>query len=486
MIMDKASFLKIIAKENPDFQLEQISRAYDFCYYAHKNQVRKSGEPYVIHPITVALEVSHLNIDEVSIIAALLHDVIEDTKYTKDDIVSMFSQEVANVIDGVTKLEKIKFQKKQIRQVENFRKLFLALSKDIRVLIVKLCDRVHNMRTIEFQKPEKQKEISLETLEIYAPLAERIGLQRIKNELQDISFKTLYPNEYMEISKKIAKLRDDFQSTNLIRDITQELQETLRKFHIEANIFGREKMPYSVWMKMTKNNLQFEEISDIIAFRIVVNTREDCYRALGAIHTTYNAIPGKFKDFISIPKSNGYRSLHTKIMGPRGHIVDIQIRTQAMHDENEFGIASHWKYKQNLSQSDKMKYLRASWINRVLKILQDSNPDTALADAKTEIIENRIIAFTNDGSVLELPYKATVLDFAFAVNEKLGLCFDYAIVNGQHVGIDYIVHNGDKISVYTTKVPQANNIWLNYVITGKAKNAIISYLPNNIFSKENV
>ncbi len=484
--MDKVSFLKIIAKENPDFQLDQISRAYDFCYYAHKDQVRKSGEPYVVHPITVALEVSHLNIDEVSIVSALLHDVIEDTKYTKEDIANLFSQEVANVIDGVTKLEKIKFQKKQIRQVENFRKLFLALSKDIRVLIVKLCDRVHNMRTIEFQSPEKQKEISLETLEIYAPLAERIGLQRIKNELQDISFKTLYPSEYTEIAKKIAKLRDDFQSTNLIRDITLELRATLQKFHIEANVFGREKMPYSVWIKMKKNDLQFEEVSDIIAFRIVVNTREDCYKALGAIHTTYNAIPGKFKDYISIPKSNGYRSLHTKIMGPRGHVVDIQIRTQAMHDEDEFGIASHWKYKQNLSQSERMKYLRASWINRVLKILQESNIDTALADAKTEIVERRVIAFTQSGNVLELPYKSTVLDFAFAVDEEVGLYFDYAVVNGQHVGMDHIIHSGDKISIFVTKSSQVNNIWLNYAITGKARNAIISHLPDNIFDKQSI
>ena len=473
---NKQTFLQIIKTQNPHFRLDKIAEAYDFCCLAHHGQKRKSGEPYVIHPIEVALEVSRLNIDEISIISALLHDVIEDTSFTKEDIEKKFSKEVANVVEGVTKLDKIRFQEKHIRQVENFRKLFLALSKDIRVLIIKLCDRVHNMRTIEWQKEEKQKIISLETLEIYAPLAERIGLQRIKNELQDLSFKVLYPNEYKNITKQLEAIKKDFLTEHLVEDVEEQLRNTLYEFRIRARVFGREKMPYSIWNKMTKNHLRFEEISDIFAFRIIVSNTEDCYRALGAIHTSYNAVPGKFKDFISIPKSNGYRSLHTKIIGPKGHIIDIQIRTQSMHDEDEFGLASHWKYKQGLTHEDKMKCLRATWINRVLKILKESNTDDIINDAKTEIQEKRIIAFTHSGGVIDLPYKSKILDFAFTIDDKLGLYFDYAIVNGQQVGFDYTIQNGDKISVFTARHPQVSSMWLNYVITGRARNAIIDYL----------
>ena len=475
-MLSKQEFLQQIHQDNPYIDLENIAKAYDFCCEAHKEQKRKSGEPYAIHPIEVALEISKLNLDEQSIIAGLLHDVVEDTKYTKKDIEKMFSKEIANIVDGVTKFEKIQFQEKHIRQVENFRKLFLALSKDIRVLIVKLCDRVHNMRTLQFQKPEKQKLIAIETIEIYAPLAERIGLQKIKNELQDRCFKILKPEEYMEIQSKVNQLKRDFASTNAIEDIIKELSATLDKFGIQATIFGREKMPYSIYRKMKKNNLQFEEISDIIAFRIIVLSIEDCYKALGAIHRSYNAIPGKFKDYVSIPKSNGYRSLHTKIMGPRGHIVDIQIRTQAMHEEDEFGLASHWKYKQGLSQEDKIKYLRASWINRVLQILQESDNASVLENAKTEINEKRVLAFTHSGEVVDLPYGSTALDFAFAIDTKLGLYFEYAKVNGQQENIDYIIQNGDKIDIFTTSTPQINSVWLNYTITGKARNEIIKFL----------
>ncbi len=481
MMINKEVFLNEISRDNPDFNLDLIAKAYTFCEEAHAGQVRKSGEPYVIHPISVALEVSRLQIDEVSIIASLLHDVVEDTKYTREDIVKEFGNEVATIIDGVTKLEKIQFKEKQRKQVEDFRKLFLAISKDVRVLIIKLCDRVHNMETIEFQSPEKQQSIALETIEIYAPMAERIGLQKIKNKLQDMSFKILHPVEYAEITKKVQRLKDDFNSTNLVEEIISELIATLQRNGIEANertVFGREKLPYSIWLKMTRKNIPFEEITDVLAFRIIVKTKEECYRALGAIHTTYNAIPGKFKDFISIPKSNGYRSLHTKIMGWRGHQIDIQIRTQEMHDENEFGLASHWKYKQGMTREDKIKYLRATWINRVLDILSKSETKDILKDAKVEISEQRVIAFTDKGDVVDLPYKSSVLDFAFAIDEKLGLYFDYAIVNGQHCGISYILQNGDKVSIYTTNKPVVNSIWLNYVITGKARNCVIEYLSS--------
>ena len=475
-MISKSEFLQQIQKDNPGFGLEKIAEAYDFCCEAHKEQKRKSGEPYAVHPISVALEVSKINIDENSVIAALLHDVVEDTKYTAKDIETRFSKDVRNIVEGVTKFEKIQFQEKQARQVENFRKLFLAMSKDIRVLIVKLCDRVHNMRTLEFQKPEKQKTIALETLEIYAPLAERIGLQRIKNELQDLSFRILKPDEYAEIVQKIGKLKMDFDSSHAIEDIIKELQDSMQRHNVVAQVFGREKTPYSVWRKMHKNDIAFEEVSDIIAFRVIVDTKEDCYRALGAIHTDYNAIPGKFKDYISIPKSNGYSSLHTKIMGPRGRIVDIQIRTKAMHDEDEFGLASHWKYKQGITTDNKLKYLRASWINRVLNILQESNQNNVLSDAKTEISENHIIVFTHDGYVVELPGRATVLDFAFAIDTDSGIYFDYAVVNGQHVGIDHILRNGDKVTICKSEKPQVNRVWLNYTITGKARNEIISRL----------
>ena len=310
-ILNRNDFLKIVYSYNPHFNLEIIAKAYDFCIKAHGNQKRKSGEPYIIHPISVAIEANALNLDEASVVSALLHDVIEDTEYTKQDIEKLFSAEIANIVEGVTKFDKVQFKERDIRQVENFRKLFLALSKDVRVLIIKLCDRLHNMRTIEYQKPEKQKLIAIETLTIYARLAEQIGLQRIKNELQDRSFKIIRPEEYDDIYNKIEQLTADFNSNNVISDIIADLTETMSRYNIFAKVKGRKKTPYSVWRKMKKNNLSFEEISDIMAFRIIVGNTEDCYRALGAIHNTYNAIPGKFKDFISLPKSNGYRSLHT-------------------------------------------------------------------------------------------------------------------------------------------------------------------------------
>ena len=474
--MNRETFLSLVEKDNPTFKLDKISQAYDFCCEAHNGQFRKSGEPYAIHPISVALEVSRLNIDEASVISALLHDVIEDTKFTHNDIANNFGKEIAGIVEGVTKLDKIRFQQKDIRQVENFRKLFLAISKDVRVLIIKLCDRVHNMRTLQFQKPEKQKSIALETIEIYAPLAERVGLQRIKNELQDLSFKILYPDEYNKIARQVDELKADFASKHIVEDIETELKETLDVCGIDAYVFGREKMPYSIWKKMHVKHIQFAEISDIFAFRIIVKNEEDCYRALGVIHTNYNAIPGKFKDFISIPKSNGYRSLHTKIMGPRGRIVDIQIRTQAMHNEDEFGLASHWKYKQGMTNDEKVKYLRASWIQRVLEVLQDSKTTELLHNAKTEIQEVQVMAFTESGEVLYLPANSKILDFAFAVNNELGLYFDYAIVNGQQVGIDYTIHNGDKVIIHTAEKSLVNSVWLNYTITGKARNAIIEAL----------
>ena len=475
-ILNRNDFLKIVHSYNPHFNLEIIAKAYDFCIKAHGNQKRKSGEPYVIHPISVAIEANALNLDEASVVSALLHDVIEDTEYTKQDIERLFSAEIANIVEGVTKFDKVQFKEKDIRQVENFRKLFLALSKDVRVLIIKLCDRLHNMRTIEYQKPEKQKLIAIETLTIYARLAEQIGLQRIKNELQDRSFKILKPDEYDDIYDKIEKLTADFNSNNVIGDIIADLTETMSRYNIFAKVKGRKKTPYSVWRKMKKNNLSFEEISDIMAFRVIVGNTEDCYRALGAIHNTYNAIPGKFKDFISLPKSNGYRSLHTKIMGPKGRIVDIQIRTQKMHDEDEFGLAAHWKYKQGLSKEEKMKYVKASWINRVLNILQTSRQSEILNDASIEMDDRRVQAFTKNGVVVDLPYKSTILDFAFEIDKKLGVYFDYGIVNGQMVGIDYMLKNGDKIEIFTTNKPTINQVWLNYVITGKAKNCIIGFL----------
>ena len=278
--MNREVFLSLVNKDNPKFELKKIGEAYDFCCIAHKEQKRKSGEAYAIHPISVALEVSKLNIDEISVISALLHDVIEDTKYTKEDIKNQFGIEVSNIVEGATKLEKIQFEQKDLRQVENFRKLFLALSKDVRVLIIKLCDRVHNMRTLEFQKPEKQQRIALETIEIYAPLAEKVGLQRIKNELQDLSFKILYPEEYEKIAKKVQELKLDFATNHIVEDVENELKNTLSAAGIDAIVYGREKMPYSIWMKMKNKNIEFEEISDIFAFRIIVKNEEDCFMPL--------------------------------------------------------------------------------------------------------------------------------------------------------------------------------------------------------------
>lgn len=479
---EKQEFLNFISENNADRNLDIISKAYDFCVHHHGSQLRKSLEPYYYHPVAVAKEAAKIKMDDTTIIVALLHDVLEDTAVTKADLEREFSKEVADLVDGVTKMDKIKFQEKQIMQAENLRKLLLAISKDVRVLIVKLCDRLHNMQTIQYHSEEKQKQIALETLEIYAPLAERIGLQAIKNELQDISFGVMYPDIKAAIQKQIDILKKDFDSDAIVPDIMQELRETLEKNGIHAEILGREKLPFSVWNKIYNKNVSFDELSDIFAFRIIVESKEDCYKALGSIHLSYHAVPGRFVDYISTPKINNYQSLHTTIMGPKKHMIEIQIRTHKMHAEAEYGLAAHWRYKKTMdpSAAKDVAQLKSVWIYRVLKILEENkdDPKELMEVTKTEIKEERIVAFTQTGEMVDLPRGATILDFAFSVNEEFGTHFDKAKVNGETVNIDYIVQNGDKIKIIKAKAVNIKPAWVNHVITGSARQAILRYIKS--------
>jgi guanosine-3',5'-bis(diphosphate) 3'-pyrophosphohydrolase len=483
---EKRQFLQYVASYNSNASLDLISKAYDFCFIYHAGQLRRSKEPYYTHPIEVSREVVKLHMDDTTIAVALLHDILEDTSITKDILIKEFSLEVAELVDGVTKLEKIKFKQEQIRQVENFRKLFLALSKDVRVLIVKLCDRLHNMRTLLYHdNEEKQKRIALETLEIYAPLAERVGLQNIKNELQDISFMVLNPEIYSQIKESINKVKKDFESSNIVEDVIDEIKSVMQKNDIICDVLGREKYPFSIWRKMQNRSISFEDLSDIFAFRIIVSNVSDCYRALGAIHLSYYAVPSCFTDYISTPKINNYQSIHTKIMGPKKNIIDIQIRTQKMNLEAEYGLAAHWRYKQSTDvDSKQIMQLKSAWVNRVLKILEGSlnseNVHEVMRAAKIEIKEDTIFVFTDKGDILDLPKGSTVLDFAFAIDVNKGIYFDYAAVNGEKVGINYVIQNGDKVKIFTSNFKTITANYLNCVITGKARDAILKIVSNEM------
>jgi guanosine-3',5'-bis(diphosphate) 3'-pyrophosphohydrolase len=481
-ITNKEHFLSFVQQNNPNISIDLIAKAYDFCKTYHTGQYRKSGEEYYTHPVAVASILASMNMDDVTIIVGLLHDVIEDTTATKEDIEREFSKEIANIVDGVTKLEKIKFREEQIRQVENFRKLFLALSKDIRVLIVKLVDRLHNMRTISHHdNKEKIKKIAIETIEIYAPLAERVGLQNIKNELQDICFAILHPETRNTIIKRVGELKSDFNCENVVKEIIKDIQVALDKYNIKGEIIGREKSPFSIWKQMHERNLSFDELSDIVAFRVVVKEDYECYNALAAIHLTYHAIPNRFKDYISTPKINNYQSLHTVIMGPKSHLVEVQIRTQRMHTEAEFGLASHWRYKQTLShkETENILKLKASWIQKVLKILENSQhlpTEELMTITKTEITESQLVVFTENGEIINLPQTATILDFAFAVDEERALNFKHATIDGAIYEINHQIKNGDKIKIVFDEKKQIEYKWLNHIVTGKARNAILRYI----------
>ena len=452
---------------------DSLNRAYVFSMKVHGSQTRANGDPYFIHPLEVAGILTNYRLDVASIVTGLLHDTIEDTSATYDDIRRLFGDEVARLVNGVTKLSRIELTSNQSKQAENFRKLVLAMSEDIRVLLVKLADRLHNMRTLHFiRDAEKRARIATETMEIYAPLAERIGMQELKNELEDLSFKELNPLARDSLLSRLTLLRE--QGSDLIRRIIKELRTTISDSGLNADVIGREKTIFSIWQKMKKSNLSFEQLSDVMAFRIIVANVEDCYRALGVVHGAYPVIPGRFKDYISTPKPNGYLSLHTGVFGPERQRIEVQIRTFDMHEVAEFGVAAHWRYKQNTQTIDGRQY---RWLRELLEILEHAGgAEEFLEHTKMDFFQDEVFCFTPKGSLINLPVGATPVDFAYAVHSEIGDKCVGAKINGRLMPLRTQLQNGDQIEIITSKAQTPSPTWEKFVVTGKARARIRRFI----------
>lgn len=460
---------------DPDADEDMLNRAYVYAMKAHGSQKRASGDPYFSHPVEVAYMLTEFKLDTASIATALLHDTVEDTEATIEDIDKYFGKEVASLVDGVTKLTRIETKSENAKQAENFRKLLVAMSEDLRVLMVKLADRLHNMRTLKFiPDPEKRQRIARETLEIYSTLAERIGMRKIKEELQDLAFGELYHEARESIINRLNFLRE--QDKAVVDKIESNLNKILQDAKIkDFRISGREKRPYSIWKKMETKNVSFEQLSDIIAFRIVVKNIPECYQALGAIHAVYHTIPGHFKDYISTPKNNGYQSLHTAVIGPGQHRIEIQIRTQEMHDIAEYGVAAHWSYKQKRDYNKDGKQYR--WIRELLDILdKSSNPEEFLEHTKLEMYHDQVFCFTPKGDIIAMPRGATPVDFAYAVHSGVGDTCVGAKINGRIVPLRTQLKNGDQVEIITSKAQTPSPAWERFVVTGKARSEIRRFL----------
>ena len=453
---------------------EKLNKAYDFAIKAHKNQKRHSGDPYSNHPIAVANILTELKLDSATIATGLLHDTIEDTHATYETIKNEFGQEVADLVNGVTKISVFENQALSNSKAENFRKLILATSKDIRVLLVKIADRLHNMRTIDaILKIEKKERIAKETMEIYAPLADRMGMHRIRDELEDLSFKVLNNKGRELIKKRLDEIKED--KVNSFNSISLQISELLNEYKINAEIIGREKTPFSIWRKVQKKRISLEQITDIIGFRVILKSTEDCYKALGVFHKQWNCIPGRFKDYISSPKINKYQSLHTAVIGPNKRPIEIQIRTSTMHDFAERGIASHWKYKSS-EKFNSLTWKEYDWLADLVEIIdKDENPEHSFEYTKLQMFQENVFCFTPKGSVIKLPKDATPIDFAYAVHTKIG---DNAIgckINGNNKELQSILHNGDVVEVITSKNKSPSLHWIPITKTGKARAAIRRY-----------
>jgi guanosine-3',5'-bis(diphosphate) 3'-pyrophosphohydrolase len=460
---------------DPAADEDAINRAYVYAMKMHGAQKRASGDSYFSHPLEVAGILTHYRLDSASIVTALLHDVIEDTEATLQDIEKLFGNETARLVDGVTKLTRLELTSDHAKQAENFRKLVLAMSEDIRVLLVKLADRVHNMRTLAYiEKPEKRRRIAMETMEIYAPLAERIGMQEMKNELEDLAFAELHPEVRQSIVTRLDFLRR--QEGDLIGRIIEQLRQVLAESGLDAQVAGREKTAYSIWRKMQKKNVGFEQLSDIMAFRVVVPVIEDCYRALGVVHSHYPVVPGRFKDYISLPKPNGYKSLHTGIFGPERHRIEMQIRTRDMHEVAEYGVAAHWDYKQGGRNTDGRQY---RWLRELLDILEHAaGPEEFLEHTRLEMFQDQVFCFTPKGDLIALPRGACPVDFAYAVHSQVGDTCVGAKVNGRMVPLKTILTNGDQVEIVTSKVQTPSPTWERFVATGKARACIRRFMRN--------
>ncbi len=476
-MIDQEQLVDQIKSYKTDFDPAIIERAYDYAKKMHEGQTRASGEPYYTHPVEVASILAGMKMDTGTIVTAILHDTLEDTDATYEDLEKQFGKEVADLVNGVSKLTRIESQTVEGKQAENFRKLLLAMSEDIRVLLVKLADRLHNMRTLQgFKDKDKQRRIALETLEIYAPLSERIGVHQMKEELEDLAFDVLNSEARESITNRLDYLRKE--GKGVADTIIKELQSHLKKADIKAEINGREKTRYSIWKKMQRKNVAFEQLSDIMAFRIVMESVEECYHALGVIHSHYPSVPGRFKDYISTPKANGYRSIHTTVMGPAQQRIEIQIRTREMHYEADLGVAAHWAYKEGEMPSlkDVKKY---RWLRELLEILeQEQRPEDFWENTKLELFQEQVFVFSPKGDLIEMPNGATPIDFAYAIHSDVGDRCVGAKINSRIAPLNTKLANGDQVDIITAKTQNPSPTWERFVVTGKARSHIRKFIRN--------
>ena len=480
-----------VRKYHPSADISMIEKAYQIGKEAHKEQVRKSGEPYIIHPLWVAIILADLEMDKETIVAGMLHDVVEDTTMTVEDVTREFGEEVALLVDGVTKLGQLSYSKDKLEaQAENLRKMFLAMAKDIRVIIVKLADRLHNMRTLEFMTPAKQKEKARETMDIYAPIAQRLGISKIKTELDDLSLKYYQPEVYYELVRDLNARKTEREE--FVQQIVAEVSTHMKNASIDAKVYGRVKHFFSIYKKMVNQHKTLDQVYDLFAVRIIVDSVKDCYAALGVIHEMYTPIPGRFKDYIAMPKANMYQSLHTTLMGPSGQPFEIQIRTEEMHKTAEYGIAAHWKYKES---NDGKKNVKAqeeeklNWLRQILewqRDMSDNREFLSLLKGDLDLFQEDVYCFTPNGDVKNLPNGSTPVDFAYAIHSAVGNKMVGARVNGKLVNIDYKIQNGDRIEILTSQNSKGpSRDWLNIVKSTQAKNKINQWFKRE-FKEDNI
>jgi guanosine-3',5'-bis(diphosphate) 3'-pyrophosphohydrolase len=471
-MMRQPDLVDLVKSYDPGADEAVLNRAYVYSMKAHGSQLRASGDPYFSHPVEVAGVLARMKLDTASIVTGLLHDTVEDTVATLDDIEQRFGGEIARLVDGVTKLSRLELQSDQTKQAENFRKLVLAMSEDIRVLLVKLADRLHNMQTLRFiESADKRRQIARETMDIYAPLAERIGMHRMKDQLEDLAFAELYPDARTSITARLGFLRDN--AGDIVPRIVAELTAKLAESGLSASVAGREKSAYSIWRKMQRKDVPFEQLADVMAFRVMVDDIGQCYHALGVIHSAYHVVPGRFKDYISTPKPNNYRSLHTGVIGPQQQRIEMQIRTREMHEIAELGVAAHWIYKHEAERTDGPQY---RWLRELVDILEHSSPEEFVEHTKLEMFQDQVFAFTPKGEVIALPRGATPVDFAYAVHSQIGDTCVGAKINGRLLPLRTELVNGDQVEIVTSKAQTPSPTWERFVVTGKARARIRRYI----------
>ena len=469
-MIDVEDLIALVRNYNPRTNADLIRRAYAYGLAMHEGQFRKSGEPYFTHPVAVAAILTEQRLDDATIVTALLHDTIEDTKSTYSEVERQFGTEVAELVDGVTKLTNLQLSSTETQQAENFRKLFMAMSKDLRVILVKLADRLHNMRTIKSMRPEKQAQKARETMEIYAPLAGRMGMQWMREELEDLAFKVLNPDARNSIIRRFLTLQRE--AGDVVHKITADIRNELEKVQIEATVYGRAKKPYSIWRKMQEKDLAFSRLSDIYGFRIICATVADCYRILGVIHQRWRSVPGRFKDYISQPKSNGYRSIHTTVSGRDGKRVEVQIRTREMHEVAEAGVAAHWSYREGVRAKNPFAIDPGKWIASMTERFDEGDHDEFLEHVKLEMYSDQVSCFTPKGDVVQLPRGATPLDYAYSIHTRIGNSCVSAKVDGIRVPLWTRLKNGQSVEIITAEGQRPQSSWIDIVTTGRAKAAI--------------